>query len=43
MYWHALPKGWEEMEYSEFLEARRKGIAKVIRDGFLKLSETLDE
>lgn len=43
MYWHALPKGWEEMEYPEFLEARRKGIARVIRDGFLKLSETLDE
>jgi len=43
MYWHALPKGWEEMEYPEFLEARRIGIARVIRDGFLKLSETLDE
>lgn len=43
MYWHALPKGWEEMEYSEFLEARRKRIARVIRDGFLKLSETLDK
>jgi hypothetical protein len=43
MYWHALPKGWEEMEYPEFLEARRKGIARVIRDGFLKLGETLDE
>ena len=43
MYWHALPKGWEKMEYPEFLEARRKGIAMVIRDGFLKLSETLDE
>ena len=43
MYWHALPKGWEAMEYPEFLEARRKGIARVIRDGFLKLSETLDE
>jgi len=43
IYWHALPEGWEEMEYPEFLEARREGIAKVIRDGFLKLSETLDE
>jgi hypothetical protein len=43
MYWHALPKGWEKMEYPEVLEARRKGIARVIRDGFLKLSETLDE
>ena len=43
MYWHALPEGWEEMEYPEFLEARRKEIARVVRDGFLKLSETLDE
>jgi hypothetical protein len=43
MYWHALPKGWEEMEYPEFLETRRRGIARIIRDGFLKLSETLDE
>jgi hypothetical protein len=42
MYWHALPKGWEEMEYTEFLEARRKGIARVIRDGFAKLNEALD-
>jgi len=38
MYWHALPKGWERMEYSEFLEARRKGMARIIRDGFLSLS-----
>ena len=37
MYWHALPKGWESMEYAEFLEARRKRIAGVIRDGFSKL------
>ena len=37
-YWHALPEGWEQMEYREFLEARRKGIARVIRDGFEKLS-----
>jgi len=43
MYWHALPKGWEKMEYPEFLEARRKGIARVIREGFLKLSEMLHE
>jgi len=42
MYWHALPKEWEEMEYPEFLEARRKGIARVIRDGFRKLGETTE-
>lgn len=37
-YWHALPKGWETMEYEEFLEARRKGIAKVIAAGFERLT-----
>ncbi|MDF1480435.1 DUF262 domain-containing protein [Leifsonia sp. H3M29-4] len=33
-YWHALPSGWESMEYDEFLSERRKLIAHVIRDGF---------
>jgi len=37
MYWHALPAGWEKMDYFPFLEARRKGIAQVIRDGFRQL------
>lgn len=37
-YWHALPKGWEEMEYQDFLDARRKGIAKIIADGFSRLT-----
>lgn len=37
MYWHALPKGWEKMEYFNFLEERRKLMANVIRDGFKKL------
>ena len=36
-YWHALPKGWEKMEYREFLEARRKHMAAVIRDGSMTL------
>lgn len=36
-YWHALPDGWHEMPYGEFLEARRKLIARVIRDGFARL------
>ena len=38
-YWHALPEDWETMEYREFLQARRKGIARVIRDGFARLRE----
>lgn len=37
MYWHALPEGWEKMDYLYFLEIRRKQIAQVIRDGFQKL------
>ncbi|MDB4889968.1 MAG: hypothetical protein JWL61_1823 [Gemmatimonadetes bacterium] len=37
-YWHALPDGWEVMEYQDFLEARRKGIAKVIADGYQRLT-----
>lgn len=39
-YWHALPDGWENMPYDEFLEARRKAIAQVVRDGFEKLKVT---
>jgi hypothetical protein len=36
-FWHALPDGWESMEYAPFLEARRGLIAKVIRSAFEKL------
>ena len=34
---HALPEKWYEMDYMEFLEQRRKGMAKVIRKGFEEL------
>lgn len=37
MEWHALPDGWERMEYAEFLVERRKLISGVIRKGFNKL------
>jgi len=33
-YWHALPEGFEQMDYPTFLSERRKLMAKVIRDGF---------
>lgn len=36
-YWHALPEGWEQMSYPEFLPARRSRMAQVIREGFLRL------
>ena len=38
-YWHALPEGWENMEYEDFLISRRKAIANVIRDGFDRLCQ----
>lgn len=38
-YWHALPTGWEQMEYTKFLESRRRGIAKVIADGYRRLTD----
>jgi hypothetical protein len=33
-FWHALPPGWEHMDYFEFLAARRKRMAAVVRAGF---------
>ncbi|MGO3152875.1 MAG: GmrSD restriction endonuclease domain-containing protein [Galactobacter sp.] len=38
MYWHALPDGWERMSYDTFLEERRKLMAKVTRDAYLRLA-----
>ena len=35
--WHALPDGWERMEYDDFLEARRRLMARVTREGFERL------
>jgi hypothetical protein len=31
---HALPAGWEDMSYDDFLTERRKLMAKIIRRGF---------
>ncbi len=38
-YWHALPVGWEQLDYPTFLERRRDLIASVVRDGFGRLWE----
>ena len=35
---HALPQNWEQMDYQSFLEARRKLMAGIIRQGFDSLS-----
>lgn len=34
---HALPLGWESMEYTEFLRERRRRMADIIRVGFRQL------
>lgn len=36
---HALPIGWEQLDYDEFLAKRRPLISAVIREGFQQLSE----
>lgn len=37
--WHALPENWTTMEYGEFLEQRRKSMARVIREAFRRLTD----
>jgi hypothetical protein len=37
-FWHALPDGWELMEYDAFILERQKLIARVIKAGFERLS-----
>lgn len=39
MWWHALPEGWTDLKYNDFLEKRRRRIAQVTREGFKKLSD----
>ena len=36
---HALPDGWHNMGYEEFLENRRSLMAKVIEKGFNTILE----
>ena len=38
-YWHALPRGWQDMDYQAFLTERRKLMAQVTRDAYAKLSD----
>lgn len=38
MYWnHALPRGWENMDYHDFLVDRRRRIADVIKEAYAKI------
>jgi len=46
MFLHALPLGWEQLDYATFLERRRDLIARVVREGFSRLwddSETVQQ
>ncbi len=36
-YLHALPVGWEQLDYPSFLDKRRRLIAQVVRDGFASI------
>ncbi len=38
-HWHALPDGWEQMSYGDFLERRRELIAQVIKEAYETLTE----
>jgi Restriction Enzyme Adenine Methylase Associated len=40
MYWHALPDGWEQLEYTDFLPRRRRLMAEVVRDAFTRLHDS---
>lgn len=42
-FWHGLPDGWHEMPYEDFLVARRRLLAAVIKAGFQRLSAGGDE
>lgn len=37
--WHALPEDWATLGYEEFLDRRRRLIAKVIHEGFRRLTD----
>jgi hypothetical protein len=37
--YHALPSGWEGLDYDEFLQKRRKLMAAIIRRGFESLKQ----
>lgn len=37
-YWHALPTGWESLDYPDFLVQRREAMAAIIRDAYKLLT-----
>ena len=39
MRWHGLPEDWTTLPYEEYLDQRRRLIAAVVRDGFMRLGD----
>jgi len=39
-YLHALPPGWQELDYQDFLAQRRVLMARVVRDAYQRLKDT---
>jgi hypothetical protein len=37
--WHALPEDWIKLGYEDFLASRRKLMAGVVRDGYMRLAD----
>lgn len=37
LHWHALPEGWTDLPYSQFVEQRRPLMAEVVREAFEQL------
>jgi hypothetical protein len=38
-YWHALPEGWEQMKFEDFLVERRNRIAQVVKDAYAAICQ----
>lgn len=39
VYWHALPENWTKLSYEDFLAARRRLMAGVVKDAFDRLAK----
>ena len=37
--WHALPEGWTSMEFDDFLKSRRLLMARIIHEGYKRLTD----
>lgn len=42
-FWHALPADWYNLDYANFLDKRRVLIAKVVKEGFQRLSDDVEQ